>query len=550
MADPLKVYNLDQVGVIVDTNPVLNPPNSFTKTQNASDDPLGEKGSVRKRPGLKKFTTVAGAGSVLGGVGVPIDLGSAGPIFANPFSNTDVKLVPPTVSIFNTNPIGPTFDDNGWHFPFDWYLDFGEPSFFLTVDPENVDDLSFPDDFDLTDVDSSDNFASSSINLPTLAPVNFLGNTSATGWYVSIDDALASHLTYPSLLFNNANVLYPGLGFRSMTGVTYHADSGAITISLGGKSAVSLSNVIYFAANYPTPALGIYNGLTNTTIQGIPGIGSVAQLNINSLLAANGKIYITVLSSGTTASSTGVGRVYSYDPILNQMQQVGSTFPIDQVPYSMTWAYGRLWVGTASESASSRLYWMRPGLDTDFTLDKTFAAGEGICSGLATFQGRIYAGVLNRTLAGSALLYVRATDGTFTTSDSGTIDTNAGHLSARGYLNLTVWPPEGSPVTSPTPTLYANRNGCTEDTWPNLGIRKLDPTLLTWSTVYTPSAGGGSGEIIGLYAINSSNQIVPILTVANGVGVSNSSNGTAWTDRSSNLTITATASFPTLFLTV
>jgi hypothetical protein len=48
----IKVYDMDLVGVVVDTNPIGEDPASLTKAQNAVPDPIGEAGSIRKRPGL------------------------------------------------------------------------------------------------------------------------------------------------------------------------------------------------------------------------------------------------------------------------------------------------------------------------------------------------------------------------------------------------------------------------------------------------------------------------------------------------------------------
>jgi hypothetical protein len=63
----IKVYELDSVGVIVDSNPIENPDGQFKQAQNATTDPLGNEGSVLKRLGFKKFNSVAAGGSILGG---------------------------------------------------------------------------------------------------------------------------------------------------------------------------------------------------------------------------------------------------------------------------------------------------------------------------------------------------------------------------------------------------------------------------------------------------------------------------------------------------
>lgn len=83
----IKVYNLDSVGVIVDSNPIENPDGQFKQTQNGVSDPLGQAGSLRKRPGLKKFNTPAAGGSILGGIPMAV-AGTGGAPVTNGGSST------------------------------------------------------------------------------------------------------------------------------------------------------------------------------------------------------------------------------------------------------------------------------------------------------------------------------------------------------------------------------------------------------------------------------------------------------------------------------
>lgn len=66
----LKVYGIGRLGVNVDTDPLMLDDREVTKAQNAINDPLG--GGLTNRPGFEPFTTTEAAGSVIGGVGVPI----------------------------------------------------------------------------------------------------------------------------------------------------------------------------------------------------------------------------------------------------------------------------------------------------------------------------------------------------------------------------------------------------------------------------------------------------------------------------------------------
>lgn len=68
----LAVYNLGELGVNTDKSPLHLEDGELTSAQNAMKDPLGVLGGLVKRPGLAKFNSVAGAGSIAGGIGVPL----------------------------------------------------------------------------------------------------------------------------------------------------------------------------------------------------------------------------------------------------------------------------------------------------------------------------------------------------------------------------------------------------------------------------------------------------------------------------------------------
>lgn len=66
-------------GVNVDKNPFELGEGELTSAQNAVSVTTSGRASLRKRPGLLAFTTGSMAGSVLGGIGVPLqDLSASG----------------------------------------------------------------------------------------------------------------------------------------------------------------------------------------------------------------------------------------------------------------------------------------------------------------------------------------------------------------------------------------------------------------------------------------------------------------------------------------
>lgn len=72
MAGTIDVMGLGLRGVNVDANPLELDDNDLIQAQNAINDPAAGNASIRKRAGLVAFTTSTTSGTVLGGVGVPL----------------------------------------------------------------------------------------------------------------------------------------------------------------------------------------------------------------------------------------------------------------------------------------------------------------------------------------------------------------------------------------------------------------------------------------------------------------------------------------------
>ena len=156
-----------------------------------------------------------------------------------------------------------------------------------------------------------------------------------------------------------------------------------------------------------------------------------------------------------------------------------------------------------------------------------------MCTALAAFQGQLYAALdLNANGGGTARVMVRATTGTWSASDSGTVSAGAYD---NGYTTLKVWPPEDGSVTSPTSALFAVRRHITGDAGVG-ALRKFNGS--SWSTVHTWNYDTtGTSRIESTYSINSSNTPVPTLWLGGGANLlPNSTDGTTWTDRWSTLT--------------
>lgn len=67
MSGTLTVTHMGLAGVNVDKNPLELADNDLQKSQNGIATTTSGQSSLRKRPGLVRFTTTATAGTVLGG---------------------------------------------------------------------------------------------------------------------------------------------------------------------------------------------------------------------------------------------------------------------------------------------------------------------------------------------------------------------------------------------------------------------------------------------------------------------------------------------------
>jgi hypothetical protein len=73
MSTVLKISNLGSMGVNVDSDPLSLQDQELRLAQNAIRDPLGDDSGIKKRPGFAAFNLSLTSGSVLGGIGVPLE---------------------------------------------------------------------------------------------------------------------------------------------------------------------------------------------------------------------------------------------------------------------------------------------------------------------------------------------------------------------------------------------------------------------------------------------------------------------------------------------
>lgn len=241
---PIKVYGLDAVGVITDNSPIGNPLGTLTKSQNAIADPLGQKGSIRKRPGLKQFNQASTGSAILGGIGIPIFLGSAGPDFQNPFIDTTVTIASYLTEQYrvSSNPrLGADFNDRSYQLPdtdFDVNFEFG-------ADYESDEELINPGPNELDDPSQVINPLTGAVVAgPTMFPLTILG--SGTDWYVSLNVTMTEHTDNTSTPDFPLSMIFPITSLRIPSALSDWSTGGSTTV-LNGRPIVTANNVVFYA---------------------------------------------------------------------------------------------------------------------------------------------------------------------------------------------------------------------------------------------------------------------------------------------------------------
>ncbi len=237
--NPLRVYGLDSVGLLVDTNPLGNPDAALTKAQNAIPDPAGEAGSIRKRPGLKAFNAVAGSGVVTGGIPVPLFVGGAGPDFNNPWTDILVSTLALTTPIFVlTQPVLPSFEDDSFEFIFDPLEDFID-----TEDPQ-LDPITpeTPDTFEIVTVNTTQ---------AALVPLDYFGTIASAIWRLLLDQVASQTISNETSYPNTADLLFPQHAVRatSVDLVPYGLNNwyaNGSSSRLDGYPTVVMNNILYY----------------------------------------------------------------------------------------------------------------------------------------------------------------------------------------------------------------------------------------------------------------------------------------------------------------
>lgn len=343
-----------------------------------------------------------------------------------------------------------------------------------------------------------------------------------TGWWVSSDAFAGAVYMVPSTTRPSAP-----RGFVEIT--TFATGSTAWCGGFPGPAAGFANHMLYAVGGYvvstDSPTLRIYDGLFDRPIATIPNTSANAiPKAVMTTLTANGVVYVATFDSGTS-SADWVGRVFSLNVESGQMTPLGNPLTTGHMPYALCWHAGRLWCGThrQSSAASGKIFYIRPGIDTDWTADYDLSTSAvANCSSLCSFQGKLYVGTTGA--AGTfAKVLVRDTAGAYTTS----LTLSGGAAAANNGV------PALAEFSSKLYATYYNA-----DTPVIASIRKFDGS--SWSVAYT-----GSGSTLVPF-VGLPTDLANLLAIGGAVGtaavVLKTADGTTWTDQSAFLSQSTPAS--------
>lgn len=164
---------------------------------------------------------------------------------------------------------------------------------------------------------------------------------------------------------------------------------------------------------------------------------------ITDLWVANGVIYFGVWDYGGVAPNHK-GRVLSFNPTTSEVTQIGKLAwgngtgeNVSGFPFCLTTYLGLLWCGGYGVTAAGQLgnlYRIQPGVDVNWTLDKTAVASSGYFTSLAEYNGVLYASSTANDAAFSARVEARTAAGVWSTSFTAP-DTNISYVTGLIVFN-------------------------------------------------------------------------------------------------------------------
>lgn len=348
--------------------------------------------------------------------------------------------------------------------------------------------------------------------VPTVVPTGTgaFGPTDTKGWWLSANGFGGS----AALITTPLNPKHP----RTWSKIA--AFAAGTSGMLGGSPGAGVTynnHLIYAGDDYTVgtdnPPIRIFDGLSDRLLVTAPGVANTPAKAIMSMILVGTTCYFTTLDSGSSASDFA-GRVFALDILSANVVQVGGGFSGGEVPYTLVYHMGRLWLGTnKGNGTAGTVYFFRPGIDTTWSTDHTLSTDSagGACS-MASYKGTLYVGCDAASGSGAKIL-ARTGVGTWSTSHTAaTTAQNNGHLSMLVFEN----------------NLYT---GYWNNTSTSL-VKQFDGT--TWTSVYT-GAGVTIRPYIGMFI---SDDVLYVVGGGNGLAASlvSTEDGLIWSDNTPFLT--------------
>ena len=319
----------------------------------------------------------------------------------------------------------------------------------------------------------------------------YTSNT-VSGWNTSTDGFTTSPTTGGPDTFDATNAvpraptkLWPGYNDAS-TGDDVFA----------GRPSVTYRNRFYYAGNDYTlnttaPTVHMWDGTTDYVLAHVPPSADVGtqSLAIVCMIAANQRIYFTTYDGGSAAATTVKARVFELDPEDGSVAQLGSRFPISAdtqrgAAYSLAWHMGRLWTSAAvgpGGLSSTKTYFIRPGIDTDWTLDNTSSTTGDSIANMLSFQGQLYLGHAKSSAGVASIVRVRSTLAAYSTSLTAALNEGG---AVPVMTSFGIWQHFGAMAVFNSNLYVAYYNRATDTT---KYARVYKYTGSAWSVVYSPA---------------------------------------------------------------
>lgn len=373
----IDVYDVGAAGVNVDDNPIQLKDGELTSAQNASQDPLGSGGGLRKRPGLAKFNSIAGSGSFLGGVGVPL-----------PFPGGASTAVRSVYIGYASGASGGT--SLGW-------LKFtGSPA------SGSVTVTGGTPAFPRADAKITYNFPVTDVQTPLGA--------SGCGFDNRIYYAADGYVQYPTAGYESPPVrVWDGTVDKELCRVPYNPDAGATTKCLAVISMLAANNLIY-VSTYD-------KGTDDTTFMGRvfsldPNTGQLTQLGPTfptghlpvSMCWAFGRLWI-----GTYRNDpNNQGRIYFFRPGVDTTWTLDRTVAANYTSVASLCVYrGLLYASELGKQGTAGIITVRAAAgtwstsDTGPSTDSFPSAGTNGFGAMIVFNDALYAAYNGGPFAGN-----------------------------------------------------------------------------------------------------------------------------------------------------